>query len=34
MGQTGFRADWDLHQRDTLTFQGDLYGGNAGQRLE
>jgi iron complex outermembrane receptor protein len=33
MGQTGFRADWDLRQRDTLTFQGDLYNGDAGQRL-
>jgi iron complex outermembrane receptor protein len=25
MAQTGFRTDWDLHTRDTLTFQGDLY---------
>jgi iron complex outermembrane recepter protein len=33
MGQTGFRTDWDLHQRDTLTLQGDLYSGDAGQRL-
>jgi iron complex outermembrane receptor protein len=33
MGQTGFRADWDRHQRDTLTLQGDLYSGDAGQRL-
>jgi iron complex outermembrane receptor protein len=33
MGQTGFRADWGLHQRDTLTLQGDLYNGDAGQRL-
>src|SRR3989454_1366071 len=24
MGQTGFRADWDLHTRDKLTLQGDL----------
>ncbi len=31
MAQTGFRADWDLHDRDTLTFQGDLYNGDAGQ---
>src|SRR5260370_15510909 len=31
MAQTGFRADWDLHNRDTLTVQGDLYGGDAGQ---
>src|SRR5712675_999421 len=22
MGQAGFRTDWDLHQRDTLTLQG------------
>jgi iron complex outermembrane receptor protein len=34
MGQAGFRMDWDLHQRDTLTLQGDLYNGDAGQRLE
>src|SRR5260370_39448359 len=31
MGQAGFRTDWDLHQRDTLTLQGDLYNGDAGQ---
>jgi len=33
MGQTGFRADWDLHNRDTFTLQGDLYSGDAGQRV-
>lgn len=33
MGQAGFRADWDLQQRDMLTLQGDLYNGDAGQRL-
>ena len=33
MGQTGFRADWELRQRDTFTLQGDLYRGQAGQRL-
>lgn len=33
MGQAGFRADWDLQQRDMLTLQGDLYAGDAGQRL-
>jgi iron complex outermembrane receptor protein len=33
MAQVGFRTDWDLHHRDTLTLQGDLYGGDAGQRL-
>ena len=32
MGQAGFRTDWDLHQRDSLTLQGDLYNGDAGQR--
>ena len=31
MAQTGFRADWDLRNHDTLTLQGDLYGGDAGQ---
>src|SRR5260370_303811 len=25
MGQTGFRTDWDLQSRETLTLQGDLY---------
>ena len=33
MGQTGFRTDWDLHSRDTLTLQGDLYNGDAGERV-
>ena len=33
MGQTGFRADRERHQRDTLTLQGDLYSGDAGQSL-
>jgi iron complex outermembrane recepter protein len=33
MGQGGFRTDWSLHQRDTLTIQGDLYEGVAGQRV-
>ena len=33
MGQTGFRTDLALHERDTLTLQGDLYSGDAGQRL-
>lgn len=26
----GFRSDWNLSQRDTLTVQGDLYNGRAG----
>ncbi len=33
MGQLGFRADWDLRKHDTLTLQGDLYNGDAGQRV-
>ena len=33
MGQTGFRTDVDLHNRDTFTFQGDLYNGDAGQSV-
>ncbi|HKY09819.1 MAG TPA: TonB-dependent receptor [Candidatus Binatia bacterium] len=31
-GQGGFRADWNVGQRDKLTFQGDLYEGRAGMR--
>ena len=33
MGQTGFRADWDLRNRDSFTLQGDLYNGDAGQSV-
>lgn len=33
MGQGGFRTDWDLDTRDTLTLQGDLYSGKAGERV-
>src|SRR5712664_2194435 len=33
IGQGGFRTDWDLRQHDTLTIQGDLYEGVAGQRV-
>jgi iron complex outermembrane recepter protein len=33
MGQGGFRADWNLRNSDTLTIQGDLYKGVAGQRV-
>ena len=33
MGQTGFRTDWDLHDHDRLTFQGDLYNGDAGESV-
>lgn len=32
MGQAGFRADWDQDPQSSLTFQGDLYQGRAGQR--
>src|SRR5258708_7260330 len=34
MGQTGFRTDWDAHNRDRLTLQGDLYYGDAGQLVQ
>jgi iron complex outermembrane receptor protein len=34
MGQTGFRTDWDAHNRDRLTLQGDVYYGDAGQRVQ
>src|ERR1700687_4453987 len=34
MGQVGFRADWDVKNRDSFTLQGDLYNGNAGQSLD
>jgi iron complex outermembrane receptor protein len=33
MGQGGFRMDWDLKGRDTLTLQGDLYKGSIGESL-
>ncbi|MGE3539368.1 MAG: TonB-dependent receptor plug domain-containing protein [Candidatus Tectimicrobiota bacterium] len=32
MGQAGFRLDWEAQRGDTLTFQGDIYTGEAGQR--
>jgi len=32
MGQAGFRLDWDGPHGNTLTFQGDIYTGEAGQR--
>lgn len=32
MAQGGFRADLDLPERNTVTLQGDLYSGKAGQR--
>jgi iron complex outermembrane receptor protein len=33
MGQAGFRADWESNRRDTLTLQGDIYDGDAGERV-
>jgi iron complex outermembrane receptor protein len=32
-GQLGFRTDWDLTTRDTLTLQGDVYRGLDGERV-
>jgi iron complex outermembrane recepter protein len=32
MGQGGFRTDWNLRERDTLTVQGDIYKGYSGMR--
>jgi iron complex outermembrane receptor protein len=31
LGHWGFRADWQISEKDTLTFQGDGYDGKAGQ---
>jgi iron complex outermembrane receptor protein len=33
MGQGGFRMDWDLRGRDTVTLQGDLYKGAIGESI-
>jgi len=33
MAQTGFRTDWELHTRDSLTLQGDLYNSDDGERV-
>jgi iron complex outermembrane receptor protein len=30
----GLRLDWDSSDRDSLTFQGDVYGGSGGGRLD
>jgi iron complex outermembrane receptor protein len=32
MGQMGFRTDWKSGQKDTFTVQGDIYGGESGER--
>jgi len=31
MGTVGFRADWDINGNNAVTFQGQYYGGKAGQ---
>ena len=31
MGTVGFRADWDVNDSNAVTFQGQYYGGKAGQ---
>ncbi len=33
MGQAGFRTDWGLLSRDSFTLQGDLYNGDAGEKV-
>ena len=33
MGQGGFRMDWDLQGRDTVTLQGDIYKGAIGESI-
>lgn len=33
-GQLGFRTDWRVGPRDEVTIQGDVYGAQAGQRLQ
>lgn len=33
MGRLGFRTDWELDGSNTLTFQGDYYDGENGERL-
>ncbi len=32
-GQAGFRTDWDVTARDSLTLQGDMYTGLDGERV-
>jgi len=34
LGQGGFRTDWQLNTRDTLTLQGDMYKGYDGERAQ
>lgn len=33
IGRGGFRLDWEFSTADAVTFQGDIYDGNAGQTL-
>jgi iron complex outermembrane recepter protein len=33
-GQGGFRMDWQLNARDSLTLQGDMYKGYDGERVD
>lgn len=33
MFQAGFRSDWTVRERDTLTVQGDVYGARLGQAV-
>jgi iron complex outermembrane receptor protein len=33
-GQGGFRTDWQLNARDSLTLQGDMYKGYDGERVD
>lgn len=33
MGQLGFRTDWDITKRDTLSVQGDMYIGRDGEKV-
>jgi len=30
MGQAGFRTDWNVHENDSVTIQGDTYHGESG----
>ncbi|HEX4276605.1 MAG TPA: TonB-dependent receptor [Bryobacteraceae bacterium] len=32
--QAGFRMDWNKHDRDSFTVQGDIYGEEAGERVQ
>ncbi len=34
IGRGGFRSDWELNSKDSLTLQGSYYDGSAGQELK